>query len=460
MKHLKNFLEYKNSLNESAVAGVGDMSVFGTSQTNTNKVYEAAQVICSFLSRKLGTQYKVNPIPQVLSDNNIAFELLTDKNNSMIRVISSSTRGQIVGALSYHKDFIAPAEFTMTSEQFNIVSLLNEFVLLVNDPKYLDAAISATVNESQLNESKKLNNAEVKQVEQALNSGKTVKAVAMEFGVPQSQIYKVKRGQWTMDASSQPIETKNKMTLEDKVKFLDETLQDIYDIASAVAAGQFNSLFISGRAGTGKTFKVLEAMEKAGLKDDEDFTYVSGSVSTVIMYKKLFQFNSKVLVFDDADAVFRDENGRNILKAALDTKKVRKISYLKMSKMLYDPKDFDDDPEGEMNAIENGLVPAYFNFTGRIIFISNLQKDQADPDGAIRSRSILIDVNPDDATLMERIKTLLPYLEPVGMALEDKKEIFEFMKNSKTVSMRTFVKAAGFKAAGLSNWERMAKRYV
>jgi len=26
--------------------------------------------------------------------------------------------------------------------------------------------------------------------------------------------------------------------------------------------------------------------------------------------------------------------------------------------------------------------------------------------------------------------------------------------------MRTFVKAAGFKAAGLKNWERMAKRYL
>ena len=46
------------------------------------------------------------------------------------------------------------------------------------------------------------------------------------------------------------------------------------------------------------------------------------------------------------------------------------------------------------------------------------------------------------------------------MSLKDKEEIFEFMKNSKTVSMRTFIKAAGFKQAGLAQWERMAKRYV
>ena len=174
----------------------------------------------------------------------------------------------------------------------------------------------------------------------------------------------------------------------------------------------------------------------------------------------MFQYRNKVLVFDDCDAVFRDENGRNILKAALDTKKIRRISYLKKSGLVFDPKDFEMDPEGEFNMIENGMVPAYFDFAGRVIFISNLAKDKADPDGAIRSRSILIDVNPDDVTLMERIKTLLPYLEPKDMPMKDKEEIYEFMKKANDVSMRTFVKAAGFKVAGLPNWERMSKRYL
>jgi hypothetical protein len=110
--------------------------------------------------------------------------------------------------------------------------------------------------------------------------------------------------------------------------------------------------------------------------------------------------------------------------------------------------------------LENGIVPNTFEFAGRVIFISNLAKDKADPDGAIRSRSILIDVNPDDATLMERMKKLLPHLEPTDMAIKDKEEIYEFMKQAKDVSMRTFVKAAGFKMAGLPNWKRMAERYL
>jgi hypothetical protein len=178
------------------------------------------------------------------------------------------------------------------------------------------------------------------------------------------------------------------------------------------------------------------------------------------MYKKFYQYRTKTLIFDDCDAVFRDENGRNLMKAALDTKKVRKISYLKKTTAVFDPKDFEMDPEGEFNAIENGIVPNSFEFEGRVIFISNLAKDKADPDGAIRSRSILIDVNPDDATLMERMKLLLPHLEPREMPIAEKEEIYEFMKEANDISMRTFVKAAGLKLAGLPNWKRMTQRYL
>jgi hypothetical protein len=237
-------------------------------------------------------------------------------------------------------------------------------------------------------------------------------------------------------------------------------MEDVYEITRRVAAGGFNSLFISGRAGTGKTFSVERAMHDEGMDEGEDWIKVSGSVSTIMMYKALYDYRNKTLVFDDADAVFSNEDGRNILKAALDTKKIRKISYMKKLGMLYDPVDYRDNPEGEFNALESGLIPNQFEFAGRVIFISNLSKDKADPDGAIRSRSILIDVNPDDATLMERMRLLLPHLEPKELPLADKEEIYEFMKQARDISMRTFVKAAGFKLNGLPNWKRMASRYL
>jgi len=458
MKHVNNYLTFKQSLTESAVAGLGDLSSFGKSVTSNKSLIQATQIIAKFLSKKLKKEYKIVPTIVTVKGVN-CIEMYTEKDNTMIRVCGSTTAGQIVGSLSIFKDYINPtADLTITSENFSIVALLNEFVKLVSDSKY--AAEVLTLTESLVNEARsKMSAQEVKIVEDRLKNGETAMTISKDLGVPYGQILKVSKGEY-MPADEAPAVIKNTMTLEDKTKFLDETLQDIYDISGRVAAGAFNSLFISGRAGTGKTYSVLKAVEKEGLVMDKDFAYVSGAVSVAILYRKLFQYRDKLLVFDDADAVFKDENGRNILKAALDTKKVRRVSYMKKSGDLFDPMQFEDNPEGEMEAIEAGLVPSFFDFYGKVIFISNLPKDKADPDGAIRSRSILIDVNPDDATLMERIRTLLPHLEPIDMDLKSKMEIFEFMKRSKDVSMRTFVKAAGFKQAGMKNWERMAQRYV
>ena len=53
------------------------------------------------------------------------------------------------------------------------------------------------------------------------------------------------------------------------------------------------------------------------------------------------------------------------------------ISYLKKIKDIYDRKQYENNPDGELNAIEAGEIPAYFNFTGRVVFISNLPKDKS-----------------------------------------------------------------------------------
>jgi len=449
MKFIPNYGDFKNSINES----------FSENAAKT-KLGQAAAIIASFLNKKTKKDFRIFPF--IVKSNGVdGVMLYSAKDSSAVRVGGKGmNRGPgIIGDLAYIP-FAGKrnADFVMSSDSFPITVLCYEFAKLISEPSYVKEV--ETLQES-VNEAARgvLTPQEQNMVMKQLKSGKSAAKISRDLGISYGAILKLKRNEPISLEEPAAVQV-NEETLNDKVKYLDETLTDIYDIARKVAAGAFNSLMISGRAGTGKTFSVEKALKDEGLTIDDDFIMVSGAVSTIMMFKKMFQYRTKVLVFDDCDAVFRDENGRNILKAALDTKKVRRISYLKKSGLVYDPKDFEMDPEGEFNMQENGMVPAYFDFAGRVIFISNLAKDKADPDGAIRSRSILIDVNPDDATLMERIKTLLPYLEPKDMAMEDKEEIYDFMKRANDVSMRTFVKAAGFKVAGLPNWERMAKRYL
>jgi hypothetical protein len=421
-----------------------------------HKLSQAADVIAKFMNRKTGLGFVQFPFMAYV-DGVAGIMYYSSTSDAAFRV-GSGAAGTLIGSLDWLDQFWQDqSTFTITSDEFSIVQLVGEFARLALDKKAVDAALQ----ESILVESKDglLTPEEIKIISRKLDSGESAMAISKSLGVSYGQILKVKKGIKVKEDRS-PVEQENEMTLADKVLWMEETMDDVYEITRRVAAGAFNSLFISGRAGTGKTYSVERAMHDEGLDEGEDWIKVSGAVSTIMMYKNLYTYRDKTLVFDDADAVFSNEDGRNILKAALDTKKIRKISYMKKVGMLYDPADFRDNPEGEFNALESGLIPNQFEFSGRVIFISNLPKDKADPDGAIRSRSILIDVNPDDATLMERMRLLLPHLEPKELPLAEKEEIYEFMKQARDISMRTFVKAAGFKLAGIPNWKRMASRYL
>lgn len=428
---------------------------------------KAAILVGSLINKKTNKDFKMFPFFVYHKDDSgetrgVLF--ISNKDNSSFRVSAGNGKNPgLIGTLDYFDDFASDvANFSISSSAFPIVKLLDEFVNLMTNSNYIKQ-VSESLEASELLEGSKyeLSNDQRAEVEKRLSDGDSASTICKEMGLDYRTILNVKKNVSVPESKTpSPVVAKNTMTLEDKVKYMDELLEDVYEISRRVGAGAFNSLFISGRAGTGKTYNVEKALKDEGMREDEDYFKVSGTVSVIEMYKKLYQYKTKLLVFDDCDSVFRDEQGRNILKGALDTKKVRRISYLKKMKMLFDPKDYENDPEGLFNEVESGNVPSYFDFEGQVIFISNLKKDVADPDGAIRSRSILIDINPDDATVMERMRVLLPDLEPRELPMKDKEEIFDFMKDSKSVSMRTFVKAAGFKMSGLTNWKRMAQRYV
>ncbi len=440
-------LKYDQYLNEAMKTGSIELV-----NPSLNK---AATIIARFVNKKTKKDFKKFPF-EMITDMGSGVMFYSSKSTEAFMVTAAAAKNPgIVGSIIYFSDAAnSTSDFSISSETFPIVKLVGEFVRLM-DKKYV-----ASIQESMLLErrtKRAFSKEEIKMIEAKLQAGMAVNKIADELEVPYSSIMNIKKGQ-QVAVKPTAAETQNDMTLNDKVKYLEETMEDIYEISRRVAAGAFNSLFISGRAGTGKTYNVERAMKDEGLVDEEDYVMVSGAASVIMMYKKFYQYRNKTLIFDDCDAVFRDENGRNLMKAALDTKKVRKVSYLKKTKAVYDPKDVS--PEEAFNLEESGVVPNSFEFAGRVIFISNLEKEKADPDGAIRSRSILVDVNPDDATLMERMERLLPHLEPTEMPLKEKEEIYEFMKNANDISMRTFVKAAGLKMSGLPNWQRAATRYL
>jgi hypothetical protein len=219
-----------------------------------------------------------------------------------------------------------------------------------------------------------------------------------------------------------------------------------------VSRGKSNSLIISGDAGVGKTRTVKDTLESISRAD---YVFSTGTITTAGLYEMLFKNRSSLLVFDDCDAVFKDADSINILKGALDTYDVREISKLSKGN-TFDSIGMDDSEIQEMYD-DTGKLPTKFEFTGQIIFISNLPEDKFDK--AILSRSLHVDVHLTKQELFERMKEIMKKLAPDVdtfkklEALEYLTEICERYPTKFDMNIRTLIHSINLRA----NNEEMLK---
>jgi DNA replication protein DnaC len=219
-------------------------------------------------------------------------------------------------------------------------------------------------------------------------------------------------------------------------------------LTKMVGRGIQPSLVITGMAGVGKTHLVKETLRELGMRESYEFVHFKGRSTAAGLFITLYQNSDKIVVLDDCDSVFKDPDAVNLLKAALDSYDTRKISYIS-SKPL-------KDEFGEP-------IPAHFEFTGRIIFISNIHQSKLD--AAIRSRSFVSDISMNTDQMFQRMEQLMADMEP-SIPLAAKQQALEIMKNLNTkfagldVNLRSFIKAARICAMGFDNPEMMVAEQI
>ena len=219
-------------------------------------------------------------------------------------------------------------------------------------------------------------------------------------------------------------------------------------LTKMVGKGIQPSLVITGSAGTGKTFLVKDTLTKMGLKESNEFVHFKGRATAAGLFVTLYDNCDKIIVLDDCDSVFKDPDAVNMLKAALDSYDTRNISYI-TSKPLKD---------------QFGThLPRSFEFTGKIIFISNL--DQSTLDEAIRSRSFVSDISMTTEQMFMRIEGLMEKMEN-KIPTKAKQQAMTIMKelNEKydgiSVNLRSFIKAARICAMGFENAKDMVAEQI
>ena len=252
-------------------------------------------------------------------------------------------------------------------------------------------------------------------------------------------------------------------TDEETIERLRERFDMLEDMTRATKKGDVKAMIVSGPPGVGKSFgveKVLGKHELIAQLGDRPAKYevVKGAMSAIGLYCKLYKHADRdnVLVFDDCDSIFSDELSLNILKAALDSKKTRRIHW-----------------NTDSFKLRNEGVPDSFEFKGSAIFITNIKFDNVkskkmrDHLEALESRCHYIDLTIDtDREKMLRIKQITTdgMLDEYQLGGEVVQDIVDFVdvnkKKLRELSLRTVLKVADLAKAFPDKWEAMAENTV
>lgn len=267
-----------------------------------------------------------------------------------------------------------------------------------------------------------------------------------------------KRGRPTkqdIQARQQPKQDRTDVEILSDLK---ERFEILGILTKGAVARNVRAVTVTGAPGVGKTYTVEQILDAAKEKQNTQFEIVRGALSAVNLYKLAYR-NRKpgnVIVLDDADSIFNDEDALNLLKVLCDSSEVRKVSWMK-----------------ESNALIADDVPQSFEFHGAMVFISNLDFQKFVDEGknkysqhfeAIMSRSLYLDLRlhgrDELGVWIEHVATAGNIFRREGLTEAQGKAVLAFLKtnrdNLRELSLRTLIKAAQL-VKTQQNWEKVAK---
>ena len=262
-------------------------------------------------------------------------------------------------------------------------------------------------------------------------------------------------------AASNPI-----LTVNSKAKIVEtpaeasariaERFEILEVLTDACLLGNTRSLIVSGPAGLGKSYTVEDKL-KIWDSAEKNHTIIKGYIKATGLFKLLYDYRQaeQVIVFDDSDGLFFDQDCLNLLKAVCDTTERRRVSWQSEATFV-------SENDGE-------IIPKRFDFNGSIIFITNLDFDLLIGKGhklaphlqAMVSRSHYIDLS---------LKTRQDFLIRIGQVVkqglldnlkqQEMMDVVQFIEDNseklRELSLRMAIKIGHLRRAG-GDWMKIAR---
>jgi Cdc6-like AAA superfamily ATPase len=252
-----------------------------------------------------------------------------------------------------------------------------------------------------------------------------------------------------------PVVVESDSELDKRIR---ETYVTLDKLVGAVAENKVNSLIVAGAPGLGKSYEVNRILVEIN-SGDYGYVFHRGYIKATHLFRLLWENRAagQTVVLDDVDSIFADETALNILKAALELKDTRMVSWGSEKQFT--------DQDGEE-------IPRYFDYQGNVIFLTNLNFSELAAGNnknsahlsALESRSLVLDLKiKTKREVMAKIKLTVRdgMLRSKGLTESEEQELLTFMEEHldkmKEISLRSMEKLAALFLMDKSDWKPMAR---
>ena len=228
----------------------------------------------------------------------------------------------------------------------------------------------------------------------------------------------------------------------------EERFEDMEAYIGDVIAGVKPLALLCGAPGVGKTFRVTQALKKAGKQQDVDWKLLMGKSTASALYTSMHDFKGpdQLIVMDDCDSVFKDDDAINLLKAAFDSSDERWVTWNVSRKIPMDPDLAEQSDDADF---VNGrwYYPNQYLFEGGGIIITNYSAGQIDT--AVRNRALICDLDFTPQEIIDLIKSIAPKIAADKYTMEAKQQALEYLqelvdkKAPVELSIRSFTLCTG-----------------